>query len=193
MQKSDSAALMTMADLKARGWNQRLVFRFLGEPDSHSNPGFQAGRPARLYCAERVRQVETGQPDFAVAREFSRQAAGRRCAISQRKQRSLLELAQSIELQPLPMTYAALLACVCHATPGYESAAERSLALRYLLGTMKLLEGPLELYSWNSGVCEARLLFRNRVLDHILKRYHLLADIASLERRALHGERYQDW
>lgn len=140
-----------------------------------------------------MRQVAAGKPDFAIERERSRQVAGRRSAVSRRKQQSLLDLAQSIELQPLPMTYAGLLACVRHAIPVRESFAERSLALRYLLGTMKLLEGPLELYSWNSGVCEARLLFRNRVIDHILERYPLLADVASLERRDVRGERCQDW
>jgi hypothetical protein len=92
-------------------------------------------------------------------------------ALAQRKQRSLLVVAQSIELLPLLMTYANLLACVCHTAAGCEGVAERWLALRYLLGTMKLLEAPLELYSWNSAVCEARLGFRNRVLDHIIERY----------------------
>jgi hypothetical protein len=78
MQNSVSASHLTMANLKARGWNHRLVGRFLGSPDSYSNPGFKAGRPARLYWAERVHHVEMGRPEFDVERERSREVASRR-------------------------------------------------------------------------------------------------------------------
>jgi hypothetical protein len=117
MQDSDRASLLTMAELKARGWNQHLVGRFLGEPNLYSNPGFKAGRPARLYSSERVHLVERGQPDFGVERERSREMASQRGTLAQRKQRSLLEVAHSIELPQLAMTYSALLACVCNTRP----------------------------------------------------------------------------
>lgn len=193
MYGDESVALLTVADLKARGWSQRLVGRFLGDPDSYSNPGFKAGRPARLYAIARVRQVELRQPEFALERQRSVAAARRLDLLAQQKQRGLMEVAASINLPPLVMPYSTLLSSVSKSAAGSESGTEQRLALRQLLGTMKLLEAPLNLYSWNSGVCEARLVFRNRVLDHILERYQSLAVAVATERQLLHGERCQDW
>lgn len=50
MPNSDGESHLTIAELNARGWNQRLVDRFLGEPDSYSNPGLKAG-PCPAICA----------------------------------------------------------------------------------------------------------------------------------------------
>lgn len=188
----ENVALLTVADLRARGWSQRLVGRFLGDPDTYSNPGFKAGRPARLYSIGRVRQVEFRQPECALERQRSVAAAKRLDVLAQQKQRGLMDVAVSINLPVLVMPYSTLLSCVTNSEAGSESETEQRLALRHLLGTMKLLEAPLNLYSWNSRVCEARLVFRNRVLDHILERYQLLASVVAIERQLLHGERCQD-
>jgi len=47
--------------LKDRGWSQKMVDRFLGDPDVwKSNPHHLSGPKRRLWSASRVRGVEQG-------------------------------------------------------------------------------------------------------------------------------------
>jgi hypothetical protein len=86
------------ADLKARGWTDGLIKRFLGEPDAtRRNPFYRRGSPMKLYEVSRVEEVET-LPEFA---EAMRKAKIRSKATSQAMQRqadSLLAVVKAIEI-----------------------------------------------------------------------------------------------
>jgi hypothetical protein len=88
----------TATDLKARGWTNGLINRFLGEPDAtRRSPFYRRGSPIKLYEASRVQEVETS-PQFA---EAIRKATVKSKAASQAAQRradSLLAVVKAIEI-----------------------------------------------------------------------------------------------
>lgn len=75
-----------------------------------------------------MHNVEFRQPEFAVERERSRQAAKRLDTMFRVKQEALLAVAKAIDLPLLTLSYQGLLACVTEAPVGSEDAAEQLLA-----------------------------------------------------------------
>jgi hypothetical protein len=56
------------ATLRARGWDDALIRRFLPEPDKfRDNPFYRSHPPRRLYLLARVEAAE-GTPEFLAAR-----------------------------------------------------------------------------------------------------------------------------
>jgi len=53
---------LTKAKLKERGWTDKLIGRFLSQPDkTKTNPHYKAGPPMCLYCLQRVEQIEASE------------------------------------------------------------------------------------------------------------------------------------
>jgi hypothetical protein len=78
-----------LAQLKARGWTEGEVRRFLGDPDTTlSNPCWGQGAPMRCYRRERVEAVEQSSEYQA----YHEQTERRRAAAKQRAERSREEL-----------------------------------------------------------------------------------------------------
>lgn len=88
MRRSHDAAAfslgqVTASELKARGWSETMIRRFLGEPCSRaSNPHCRPGPMMRLYGWHRVQAAEAGA-DFRQAMEKAR-AASRRASQAHR-------------------------------------------------------------------------------------------------------------
>lgn len=60
----DSEALITLTELKSRGWNDQLIGQLLGQPDQlMANPHYRSGPKMRLYARARVLKAEAS-PDF---------------------------------------------------------------------------------------------------------------------------------
>lgn len=52
----------TKTQLKERGWSERIISSFLGEPDiCQTNPSCVNGPKAKLYAAARVYEAEASQ------------------------------------------------------------------------------------------------------------------------------------
>jgi hypothetical protein len=62
--------MMVVATLKKeRGWTDKLIRHFLGDPDElATNPHHRSGPPMRLYCLDRIEQTEQ-RADFREAWE----------------------------------------------------------------------------------------------------------------------------
>jgi hypothetical protein len=61
---------LNVAQLRDRGWNDRLIKSMLGEPDDTFLPRIsKPGWPQRLYLTSRVVAAETNDPDFRRAIE----------------------------------------------------------------------------------------------------------------------------
>src|SRR4051812_19196983 len=51
---------LNKSQLFGRGWTEKMVNRFLGEPDrTEENPWYAKGPPMRLYRLERVEEAES--------------------------------------------------------------------------------------------------------------------------------------
>lgn len=176
---------LSMIELRARGWNDRLVRKFLGDPDQF-RLSMQGGRPQRLYRLDRVEAIERFQPAFAVAQERKDFLSRRARKSIESKSLHLNEIVDSIPLVPLIQPFEQLLAeARLQSTVMVEKKAGNRVALEILLDRLKPLYDALSLYMWHSGVREARMQLRTRILAHIVKHYPALQE-ATEEHVELH-------
>lgn len=174
---------LTMADLRNRGWNERLVKSFLGSPDETSSmPNQKAGRPHRLYLLHRVLDIENTSPEFAMEKKRIASFSQRAKKSIDVKRQQLKEIVDSFELPVFVHPYSLLFerARMSPAATDTPGSIER-VALKDLLATMKSMEEQLALYQWHSGVCEARIILKKKILEHIVKSYPALEQAAASE------------
>ncbi len=96
---TDQTALLTMTQLKERGWTAALVKKFLDPPDAtRPNPHYKSAAPMRLYTASRVEAAGSCEDwKTAVARARTRSEVGK--AVAARKAADLVK-----EAEQLPIT-----------------------------------------------------------------------------------------
>src|SRR5438046_4783561 len=102
---------LTMDDLRKRGWNERLVRCFLGEPDDigqrHSN---HSGRPHRMYLLERVVSIENNRPEFTAEKKRSAEFANRPKRAIEAKRLYLEQVVSEITMPPMTLSYEKVIA-----------------------------------------------------------------------------------
>jgi len=195
--RDDLSGHLTIRELRERGWNDRLVRNFLGKPDdmgtSHTPSGGR--RPHKLYSYNRVTTVERTK---AFQEEKSRSIAFARRAksISDDKSSVLHEVVDDVVMPEYLPNFDELISAAKNKknndlflshTPEYQVAVE------VLLDRMKLLEDELNLYRWHSGVREARILLKKKMLSHIRKRYPLLAEAVNIKLSTLAEGGAEGW
>ena len=168
---------MTMDELRERGWSNRLIKLFLGKPQRQY--GLRKFR--NIYPSSHVLRIESEeqfQKEKARTEVYAKQArtiVGDKCA-------SLNEMVLDIELPlDLPSTEVVLDEARTKIKHDLflEHLTENQVALDVLLDRMKLLEDELGLYRWHSGIRDARVLLKKRMLAHIQEQYPVLAKVVS--------------
>lgn len=90
----DRADCYNRTEVKARGWTDALIRRFLGEPDAtRENPRYKSAAPVRLYLRDRVEATEATAEFRAAVATGSNRRAGARKAIETKMERLRAELA----------------------------------------------------------------------------------------------------
>jgi hypothetical protein len=120
----DQPSLLTLTQLKERGWTPTLVKKFLGSPDATKpNPHYRSAAPMQLYSLARVELVE--QEDgwkTAQARSTVRSEAGKIIAA-----RIAAELVERAEHLPIMVTRLPLDQLVTRAITSYNAFHEELL------------------------------------------------------------------
>lgn len=175
---------VTMNQLRARGWNDRMVRHYLGEADdSYLPPGPRPGRPQRLYLLDRVVAVETQRPEFTHDQVRKAELAERARRSAEVKMRQFQYEIEAIDLPQYAEQYAEIIAKSRARWPALAGRVpEDRLALTLLLDSLQpVLDNALSLYTWHPGIREARLILKQRVLAHVVKHYPALAAVAQAE------------
>lgn len=171
-------------ELKARGWNERLIRTYLGDPDKRvPNPYFPRGHDKQLYLASRVVAAENS-PHYAGDYATSSKVGGRIRDAHDRKRDDLEGLVCLISFPPLALSEQELMRQAATSRQNsllLRHRSESQVALDILLDTMKSLEWHLDPFLWHPGIRHARKLLRSRMLAHIIDHYPTLA-AAAVER-----------
>lgn len=175
---------LTMLDLHDPGWNDRLVRHYLGDADDlYLPPGPDPGRPRRLYRLSRVEQVENNRPEFAEKMRRRAELASRTRQPRAARTRRLHIEVNLVELPRFDESYEDLVRSARERRAVLVSLIpDERLALDLLLDSLKpLLENALALSTWHPGIREARLILKQRALDHVVKHYPALTAVSGME------------
>lgn len=90
-----------ISGLKVRGWTDRGIRLFLGEPDKKvPNPHYKSASPMRLYLKARVEEAEETEKFIEFLESGKKRKTGSRKAVETKKQRLLKEVGSwDIEIQ----------------------------------------------------------------------------------------------
>lgn len=179
---------LTMQELRARGWNDRLVRTFLGtHDDTFIPPGKRPGRPTRLFLLTRVLQVETFNADFLAEKSRTAELAERNRRSADTKMEQFLQEIDSVDFPALVQPFDELLADArTNAVGSLAGVSADRLALAVLFDRMKpLLDKTLAMYSWHPGIRDARARLRMKALAHVVKHYPDLEAAAKLEAKTI--------
>ena len=112
MEKSKQQYI-TPTGLKARGWTDGMIKKFLGEPDAtRDNPHFKCAAPMKLYELKRVEKVEK-RKTFLAAQEASaprKRSAAKGVATKREK---AMEYARTVSIHVPTMDYNKLVKMAC--------------------------------------------------------------------------------
>lgn len=168
-----------MADLRERGWSNQLIRKHLGAPDiKNSSPIKASGRPQQLYFVNRVLLIEASQA-YKSARARKDKLSDRMNLQIELKNKQFSDIVASIEMPDMAHEYEIVLAEYINSNVG--SNLESRLALERLLDKVKLLDAELDIYAWHSGICDARLMLKKRILARIIEQCPALKKVAEME------------
>jgi hypothetical protein len=183
---SDERQLISLDDLKARGWTATLVARTLGTPDKLArNRRSRKAAPMRLYALARVETAEA-RPEFAEA--MARTAERRRAAAKAvaTKKAALLRLVSAmppVAIEPLAIGEVRRLARDQYQTRnGASICADASrqfldrIAVNYIRHQMTSYDERLEEIAGRTGITEAITLVRQKIYSAIADAYPELSD-----------------
>lgn len=184
--------LLSVPDLKKRGWTNTLIQRHLGQPDrTIPNPHYRKAAPMRLYRLARVTAVEEAdQWSDLIAKATARRMAAARAA--ETKTRALLAELEGMEFTVPRMPSADLVRKACAnynerreerddwdalpATPNSDAAFLDRIMVNYLRHRKSRYEKKLEEVKGRVGVGEAYLEINNRIYQAIADAYPELAE-----------------
>jgi hypothetical protein len=191
----DREEFLASPRLRARGWPESLIRRFLPEPDERrDNPHYKGGPPMRLYLRERVEEIEQTE-EFREARakaEPRRQAAGRGVMTKKERLEQYLK-ALIIEVPLLEDNELSRRACEHYnerqrlledagrrfsdlpATPDSDESFLRRIAVNYLRHALTRYEDELARIAGRTSAAEPRLELSKKVYDAIAAAYPWLA------------------
>jgi len=204
---SDTPKMLSLKDLKERGWTAALVKQFLGEPDAlKPNPYYRKAAPMLLYSPARVEQAE-GQEEWkqAKARASLRSQASK--TVAARKAAELLERAEQMQItvHRLPTETVIEQAIASYNVHNWEiawrhgdvwePATERSdpdflerITVNYIRHHLTAYDTHLEQVAGQIGVRQAGKVIRRRIYDEIAKEYPEYAEECQRQMQARYGE-----
>jgi hypothetical protein len=156
---SDTPKMLSLKDLKERGWTAALVKQFLGEPDAlKPHPYSRKAAPMQLYSPARVEQAES--------QEEWKQTKAR---VSLRSQASKTVAARK-------------------AAELVERAEQMRITVNYLRHHLTAYDTHLEQVAGQIGVRQAGNVIRRRMYDEVAKAYPELAEECQRQMQARYGE-----
>jgi hypothetical protein len=181
--------MITMPQLRERGWTPVMVRDLLGEPDEQRrNPVYRSAAPMRLYAAERVAAAEA-DPRFAERKAISAKRSAVSAAVADRKRDELLAQAAAVRAQVPRMTRERLIREACDsynahraargdasmAMPGSDPEFLERISVNYLRHELTGYESELAALFGKTGRSEASAVIRECVYDAIADAYPELA------------------
>ena len=184
-QPSDRGDCLNKSELKARGWTDSLIGRFLGDPDRQvPNPRGRSGSEIKLFLRTRV-EAQEASVEFQQAKSIStlRSQAGRKRSIE--KQAELLKRIEKISFSVPEMEWEELIRRACEnynalhngdshfvqATPNSASEFLDRICVNYLRHVLSTYEREMAAVAGKVGANEARYLIRGRIVDAISDTY----------------------
>lgn len=173
----ESLGQLTASELKARGWSETMIRRFLGPPCAKArNPHCHSVRPMRLYGLHKVVAAEA-DPQFANARARARAAAERATAGHQARIQAAKDMAWGLPIA-LPDISAAALRANARDQLSLASSRQRMLplgmddlvaayAVRIVMDACEPALWMLDEMFSAPGVRAARVIVRKRILSMI--------------------------
>lgn len=191
-------------DLKARGWSESLIKRFLGKPDETSvNPHCISGPPIRLYDLQRVEAVEKG-PEFqaAVGRVAKHQETAQRAVETKRKR--IMQKISEVQIAVPTISRNELTRKACQhyngrnidrpdslrASPRADPEFLARICVNYLRHALTRYDELCDEIKGRVGKSEARTLLKERILDAIAETYPWLEDECEDQKRKLFEEEF---
>jgi hypothetical protein len=184
---SATPILLSIPQLKVRGWTPAMIKRFLSKHDDEtSNRHHRSGQPMRLYKETRVLKLEE-QPQFQEAKRNAEARSKRSKEIPEKKTQELL---QAISLMPVPMPILDFnelrVGAIAHyneqnsehgksAAPDSDKAFLDRITVNYVRHSLTQYECELEMVARRIGAPDARLAISERVLEAIAEVYLELA------------------
>lgn len=164
---------LTISELRERGWNDRLVRTILGKPDTTYLPQkANPGRPQGLYALSRVMNLENTNPEFRAVKDRRSTSGDRIKRYQAQKLEQINETIKWLVMPEIKVPFAHLMEEAHSMKGGFPADfSECRVAVALLLDRMKSLEAALDIYKWHSGIREARLILKRKLLDHIIKHY----------------------
>lgn len=158
--KAADCDFYSTSELKKRGWTERLIQKYLPEPDSSApNPYRRTGAPKRLYRPSKVHAIEAADAAFRLDKARSDGYSDRLQVQSDAKRLHLELLVRGIPLPALTMEWGEVRRQACElrlASPINQKRSESELALEVLLGTMESIGWHLGEFMCHSGILEVR-------------------------------------
>lgn len=206
--ENETDRLLSVPQLRERGWTPALIKRFLGNPDgTRPNPYYRSAAPMQLYDAARVGQIETAVA-FLEAKQKAAVRSQRGQAIARRKAQELVEQARQtpISVRHLPATEIQQRAIdsfngwkemlLIERGHEYEPAGKHSdptflqrISVNYIRHQLTKYDHYLERAAGKAGVAEAVDVIRGRIYQAIAESY---PDLAVECRRQQRDREYQE-
>lgn len=183
--------LLAVSQLKARGWTDTLIVRFLGDADERrTNPHYRSGPPMKLYKMQRVEQVEASAEFREVqdTRKSKRDAAQKALATKKQKITNYVEHLK-IEVPQLAKDELIRRACdnynfrqwdrpnnhdFCSADKNSDPLFLERICVNYLRHCLTKYEAHLGEIAGKVGVRDAYTEIKEKVLDAIAHKYDWL-------------------
>jgi hypothetical protein len=181
--------VLSMRQLKLRGWTTAMVRDLLGEPDKRRpNPFFRSGAPMGLWLAARVAAAEA-DPAFGERKAKAGQRSAASSGVAARKRADLVALAASVpvEVPRLPRDALVRRACASYnawhegglghepATPASDPAFLARIMVNCLRHELSGYEVQLDALLGRVGRAAAGQVIRGRVYAAIGEAYPYLA------------------
>ena len=206
---NEEPPLLTMAQLKARGWTPTLVKKFLGSPDATKpNPHYRSAAPMQLYSLARVEVVE--QEDTwkqAATSAAARSTVGK--TVATRKAAELVAQAEQLAVTVIRLPLDKLLKNAIDSYNAfheellwerghdYEPATEQSdpafldrITVNYIRHNLTEYDSHLEELAGRIGVREAGKVIRNKIYAAIAAQYPEYAEECKRQMQLRNGEIY---
>jgi len=181
--------MLSMRQLRERGWTTAMVRDLLGEPDTkRPNPVYRSGAPMGLWSTARVTAAEAG-PAFGERKAKAGQRSAVSSGVAARKRAGLVALAASVpvEVPRLPRDALVRRACASYnawhegglghepATPGSDPAFLARIMVNCLRHELSGYEVQLDALLGKVGRAAAGQVIRGRVYAAIGESYPYLA------------------
>ena len=190
--QSGTDAMLTKADLKSRGWTDRMITQLVTIPDAiKPNQRYRSAAPMKLYLRSRVAAVELTEEFAAIRAASANRRTGAAKAVKTKRDALLAHVdGLVIEVPSLPLDELVRLACESYNRHKDEMALDRErdenelmatptsnpefldrICVNYLRHQMTSYEAQLRMIARRVGTRDAYLDLRSKIFDVISDTY----------------------